>query len=148
MEKEIIISEQDNSIRLMLPASLYPLDVIYTASYVYLDRAYIFLKGDPKKDIEIVLKPKESMDKEGLRGFAGEFCNQLINYGRQLHISRDSIEIKKRLLQEIFAFATPFEDTDQRQKDEETEDGQEIDDPEGILIPWEEKYGKQSAKKD
>jgi len=62
---------------LILNPELYPLSAIYSAAYVFLDRAYLLLGGDPKKEITLTLDPKEGEDVDILEK---EFMNELINY--------------------------------------------------------------------
>ena len=35
---------------------IYPLETVYSAAYTFLDKAYILLDGDPKKEIIVKLK--------------------------------------------------------------------------------------------
>jgi hypothetical protein len=41
---------------LKINPKIYNLRVIYSCAYVFLDRAYIFLEGDPKKEILVRIK--------------------------------------------------------------------------------------------
>jgi len=56
---------------------IYPLEVIYSAAYVFLDRAYLTIDGNPEEEIFVQMKPKgkENLEKLGL-----EFNNELVNY--------------------------------------------------------------------
>jgi His-Xaa-Ser system protein HxsD len=110
---------------------LYPLEVIYSASYVMLDRAYIILTGNPEKEVIVEI---ESKDKGDAAALGKEFNDQLLNYANYHSMSKKNIEIKKMLLEEVF-----------KQPMQEQKVHKKIDDPEGILIPWEEKYGKRKT---
>ena len=68
---------ENDSVVLNVNPKLYALETVYSAAYVFLDRAYILLDGDPDKEIIIRLKPRE---KEDLEKLGGEFFNELINY--------------------------------------------------------------------
>ncbi len=105
---------------------IYEKDVILTAAYVMLEKAYFFLKKrDDRIVVEITPKDKDA----DIKKITGEFKDQLINYAQHLEMAKKSRDAKKMLLKEIFSAAS-------------CDDSQEIDDPEGILVPWEEKYGK------
>jgi His-Xaa-Ser system protein HxsD len=65
------------SVIIKLQPKIYSLDVIYSAAYVFMDRVYIILDGDPEKEIIVKLKAKKSEDMEKL---SGEFYNELVNY--------------------------------------------------------------------
>jgi len=116
---------------------IYPLEAVYAASYVFLDRAFIRLDGDPKKEIKVTLEPKK--DKPGLDK---EFLNELINYSdysiraKQTRGLREALMQKALLTNDPGAIDDPFDALDDDY----------IDDPEGIAIPWEEKYGKDKPK--
>jgi His-Xaa-Ser system protein HxsD len=57
-----------------LNPKIYPLEALYSAAYVFLDRAYIRFEGDPDKEIKVLIKPKGDEEK-----IADEFMNELIN---------------------------------------------------------------------
>ena len=57
---------------------IYPLEVIYSAAYVFLDKAYLIIDGDPEEEIFVQMKPKSS--KENLERIGNEFNNELVNY--------------------------------------------------------------------
>lgn len=57
---------------------IYPLEVIYSAAYVFLDQAYLLIDGNPEEEIFVQLKPKNR--KEDLEKLGNEFNNELVNY--------------------------------------------------------------------
>ncbi len=74
----IEVGKGGNQIIISINPKVYPLEVIYSAAYVFLDRAYILIDGDPEEEIFVQMKPKDSkmdMEKMGL-----EFNNELVNY--------------------------------------------------------------------
>lgn len=147
METEHKTNIKKNKVTLKLNQELYPLETIYTVSYLYLDEAYFFLKKDDKNRIIIEITPKNKTD---IENFAKEFKNQLINYGQQILINKENSDIKKKILEEILFHSVPKEKKIEQGKKSELYDEElemideelEIDDPEGIFVPWEEKYGK------
>lgn len=132
MKREDIfkINSDNKEIIITLDKNLYELDTIYTTSYVFLEKAYILLKSNDK-DYFIILKIKNGND--DLEYIANEFCNQLINYSFQLEMSKKNLNTKKEILEQIYS-STP--------EDNNVSEDAEIEDPDGILIPWEDKYGK------
>ncbi|MEM5793012.1 MAG: hypothetical protein QXY45_01460 [Candidatus Aenigmatarchaeota archaeon] len=119
----------------------YSLDVVYSSIYTFLDNCYCKIDGDPNEEILVELKPKEKDDPEIL---GRKFNNELINYAaleiRGLKTQDMRLEIVKRAL----ASHRTFENLEEKQE----ECGRELEDweldPEGINIPWEEKYGKEA----
>jgi len=57
---------------------IYPLEVIYSAAYVFLDKAYVLIDGNPDEEIFVQMKPKDK--KEDLERLGNEFNNELVNY--------------------------------------------------------------------
>ncbi|MEM4267763.1 MAG: His-Xaa-Ser system protein HxsD [Candidatus Woesearchaeota archaeon] len=112
-----------------LNKKIYPLDVIYSAAYVMLDRAY-FLLDEERGRIKVKIRPKEpSM----LKQIADAFSQELINYGFYKRQLEKNADIKRIMLNEAFSHALDAEPSNPS-------------DPEGIMIPWEVKYGSRKAK--
>lgn len=154
MEEVIKINKREGCVRLSINPEIYPLDVIYSAAYVFLDRVYILLSGD-MKNIQVELRMKERADKREdlLKKLAREFCNELLNYS----FYKQQVE-KNAALREVIlkrALLTSEIDNEKIPKAKENVEIPEfdkteadyIDDPEGIAIPWEERYGKKGIKK-
>lgn len=128
---------------------IYPIDVVYSAAYVFLDKAYVLLKGDPERRMTVELRPKAGSDDiEDMERLGMEFNSQLLNYATYKTYSERNIDVKKMIMHEIFGSITGrCEDTaEETRKEEQEYRSIEIEDPDGILIPWEEKYGEKSHK--
>jgi His-Xaa-Ser system protein HxsD len=155
----------DDSVVLNINPKVYPIETIYSASYVFLGRAYILLDGDPAEEIIVKLKPKESEENKGasraiLESLGGEFLNELINYADYKKRAEDTKNIREALLQRALITSDPRvleglegsdaggEDKDDKEFEKLIEelnrDDESLDDPQGIAVPWEEKYGKNS----
>lgn len=145
MERDIKI--ENGSIVLNVNPKLYALETVYSAAYVFLDRAYVLLDGDPEKKILVKLKPKK---KEDLKKLGGEFLNELINYSDYQKRAEQTKKIRETLLQRALLTNDPSVVQEDEEFDdimEELEDDEDfLDDPEGIAIPWEEKYGGEAKK--
>jgi His-Xaa-Ser system protein HxsD len=89
---------QENSIIINVNPKLYPLEAVYSASYVFLDKAYIQLDGDPEKEILVKLTLKQDGD---INQIKGEFLNELINYADYLKRAEKTKGIREILLQRI-----------------------------------------------
>jgi len=135
------VNVEGDSAILRINPKVYALETIYSAAYVFLDRAYIFLDGDPEKEIVVRLKAKTNEDMNRL---GGEFFNELINYADYQKRAEQTKKIREMLLER--ALITNDPSVIQGEQFDDVEEGLEeedfMDDPEGIAIPWEEKYGK------
>jgi His-Xaa-Ser system protein HxsD len=143
------IKIENDFVVLKINPKVYPIETVYSAAYVFLDKAYVVLDGDPKKEIVIKLKPKEKYD---LKKLGNEFFNELINYADYHKRAKDTKELRQMILQRAIITNDPsvVEQEDDKEFEkllkELDEDDETFDDPEGIAIPWEEKYGKKAKK--
>ena len=128
-----------NQIKVLISPKIYPLESVYGAAYVFLDRAYIRLDGDPQKKIIIQIKSKKKINKKGLENLADAFLNELLNYGLRYQISKKNKKIREYIVGTALLSA-PGESVEEKGKEKEEEDWRK--DTLGIAIPWEEKYGK------
>ncbi|UZE93296.1 MAG: His-Xaa-Ser system protein HxsD [Candidatus Nealsonbacteria bacterium] len=136
----IKIHKSENKIIVSVNPKLYPLQALYGAAYVFLDRAYIFLDGDPKKEVYVSLKGKKKLTKKEIRALADEFLNELLNYNLRCQISKDNRKIREYIVGAALIGASG-EDT-KKLIQSDRKDWQK--DPLGIAVPWEEKYGKKA----
>jgi len=134
--KDIKIDEKENACIIKLNPKIYPLDVIYSAAYVFIDKAYIILEEDHNKNIEVFLKPKAQTD---LNELGGEFYNELLNYAQYKTQAKKNKVIRQTIIQRALITNDPNIIEEDDLFDEDIDEY--LDDPKGIAIPWEEKYG-------
>lgn len=114
---------------------IYDLDVVYSAAYVLMDKAYIVIDGDPEEEIIVEIRAKDKSDNELV---GRDFNNELINYAVYKAQSAANQEIKETIVKRALMTNAGEEIV----VDVEDDDSSYLDDPEGIAVPWEEKYGK------
>ena len=145
--------EESKSI-IKVNSKVYPLEVIYSAAYSFLDKAHIILDSQKEDEIIIDIKPKigtVSKDKE----LSVEFSNELIRheeYRKNATLSKefDYTTLKEALIgskQQPNEVRTEDDLNLSGDIDEELFDDDELfneimDDPEGIAVPWDEKHSK------
>lgn len=110
---------------------IYPLEIIYSAAYILLEDAYVVIDGDPDIEVSIELRPKSQNSPENL---ANRLNQELLNYSVYKVQSEKNSQLRQVIIQRAL-LTNGFE--------EELDD---FDDPEGIAVPWEEKYGKECDK--
>jgi len=144
MKKEINLRK--NQITFYLNSKTYPLEAIYSTAYVFLDRVFVYLDGDPAKKIMVSLKGKEKLNKTQLENLQGEFQNELLNYLLRVEIAKRNQKVRDFIVGTALVSALPTGLLTQTSQSElpGTVDWQK--DPLGIAIPWEEKYGKKKRK--
>ncbi len=130
--------QHKNQIKIEINPEIYPLEAVYGAAYVFLDKAYLRLDGDPKKKIIVNIKSKNNLNKKELENLANDFLNELLNYGLRYKISKNNRKIREYIVGTALLSASAVFVEDQ--KEEKKEDWQK--DTLEIAVPWEEKYGK------
>lgn len=120
----------------LVKQSIYPLDVVLGAAYVFIDKCYVFLdKGDAKHWL-VRLRPKVDTTDKQFTAVVGEFENELLNQALRLKISRRTEKIRDAIVHRALysALTEPSKDV------LEDDLGDFLDDPLGIAVPWEEKF--------
>lgn len=125
------IEIKKNSVIVSINPSIYPLDVVYSASFVMMDKAYVNIDGDPMNKIIVEMVPKKDADLEDLGNALNE---ELINYSVYKAQTEKNAAIRQTIIQRALL-------TNGYEPEEE-----QMDDPEGIAVPWEERYGKDEDK--
>jgi len=123
---------------------IYPLDVIYSVANVFLDKAYILLGGDPKKEIVVELRPKEEKKKGEIEKIGGQFSNELLNYTfYKKKVEKNSSILQAFFQEDLLADLQVGMKSKNFEKDFDEED---VNGPKEIAVPWEEK--SEEAKND
>jgi His-Xaa-Ser system protein HxsD len=131
------VLKKQNTIVIRLNPKLYSMEAVLGSCYVFIDRAYIFLDGDPKKEIKIFIKAKQKLPSKKLEAIVGEFQNELLNYALRERINKSNRKVREYIIgKALFYEASELGS----EKEDEVFDYEE--DPLDIAIPWEEKYGK------
>ena len=139
----------NNRVVVTVDKGVYPLEVVYGAAYIFIDRCFVLLDVPAESEISIDMRGRESLDEAGLRALAGELGNELLTQvWRQETVKRNSAIIEAVAAQAIAGAAGPddlddFGDLGDLDDDDLGDDA--FDDPLGIAVPWEEKYGKEAA---
>ena len=91
---------RDVSIILSLNPKIYPLDVIYSCAYLFTEKNYIVMDGNPEEEILVDITPKEKG--QDLRKLAGEFSNELVNFGAYtVQVARNA-RLRDHLMHRVF----------------------------------------------
>ncbi len=138
---------------LKINPQVYPLEVVQGAAYTFIDRAYVDITGNPKKEIEVLISVKEDLGPRELKRLKGEFQNELLNYALRRTILQNNKKIREYIISRaLFSAVVPAEEefnlvkkeaqkAKKKERASRIKEGDFIDDPLGIAVPWEEKYG-------
>ncbi len=122
--------------KVSIDTKLYPLEAIYGASSVFVDRVYIFLSNYKDKKLDVEFKVKEGEKKENLEKMEGEFMNELMNYVYRINIAKTNKKIREQIVQR--ALYSSIGDSLLSDEDDEDDEDDDNDDPLGIKNPWNE----------
>jgi len=124
--------------KITINTKVYPLEAILNTCYVFIDRAYIFLSGNPGKGkVEISIKGKNKISSKQKEPLVSEFKNELLHCALRQQVSRNNKKIREYIIgRALFSMLPVAELT--------AGGGQEgyQKDSLGIASTWEEKYGK------
>ncbi len=133
------INEKGNFVLVSINPKIYPLEIIYSAAYTFIDRAYVIIDGDPSEELFVELKLKEKGDLETL---GREFNNELVNYAVYAVQSVRTQNVRDALVEKVFssntedATTTQATETDVEDEDDEFKGMDYENDPAGITKPW------------
>lgn len=126
-----------------LDAALYPLEAVYGAAYVFIDRCYVFLDRPAAAQIRIVLTPKKP--DADLRAMVGELANELLSAAWRHQITQENRAQIESVTMQAIAGAMGPPTLDDLEGFDFTDEA--FEDPLGIAMSWEEKYAKKSEEK-
>jgi His-Xaa-Ser system protein HxsD len=119
--------------------SVYPLDAVYGACYLFLDKCFVFLSRAQSGAINVRLTARESATPAALDALAGEFGNELLSQSLRLHLSKATARIREYYTAAALRAAATTPSVDELLAELESEEL--LEDPLEIMVPWEEKHG-------
>lgn len=134
------IDQKENKVTISVDPKVYSLDAVYGASYVFIDRAYIFLEDKNNKTV-VNIKGKKKMTSKKLEVMGCEFMNELLNSGLRNQISENNKKLREYIAGIVLFSASKTNAASSSAGPEIREEKEAwMDDPLGIAVPWEEKF--------
>lgn len=145
------IDTANNRVVIAVDTTLYPKDAVLGAAYVFIDRCFVLLDALEGTELTISLRGREPLDDAKLGDLSGEFANELLAQTLRQRIADQN----RPLLEAVVARAVggavgptvsepEFDLSELESLDLEDEP---FDDPLGIAMSWEDKYGDKRASK-
>ncbi len=132
------------SVSLRVEAALYPLDALYGAAYVFIDRCFVLLDKPDEAHVRVTLSHKKGeASPESLRALVGEFMNELLSCAWRAKIAEESRALVETVTTQALAGAMGPPTLDELESFDFRDEA--FEDPLGIAMSWEEKYGKGKA---
>jgi His-Xaa-Ser system protein HxsD len=136
---------------------IYPLEVVMAAGYSFIDRFYVLMDKEGQGRVRVSLSAKPSQSGALAAAVADEFSNELLSQALRHEIGKKHEKVREILLaRALFGAAPKMAETSWAEQaadapsgtaDGSTDDDY-LDDPLGIAVPWEEKFGKGTGTKD
>jgi His-Xaa-Ser system protein HxsD len=132
--------EDAKTITLSIREDIYPLDAIYGAAYLFIDRCFVFLDRPEDQVVSVRLKVKKENPKEDsqtvLESLVGEFANELLNQVLRFRITESTSKIREYYMARAFVSVPAQTSLDALLAEL---DAEELEDDElEISVPWEE----------
>lgn len=116
--------------------NLYPLDAIYGAAYLFIDRCYIYLSRPSEGKVEVHLKVKPDQSPIRNEDLSGEFCNELLNQTLRVRIGESTAKIREYYMARAFVSHPAQASIDALLAELDAEELE--DDDLEISVPWED----------
>ena len=121
-------------VRFPIDESLCPMDAIYGAAYLFVDRCYVFLDRRAEATVEVQLRTKGEADEAALEALAGEFANELLNQVLRLRVGEANKKLREYTLAKAFFSHSRTTSIDALLAELDAEELEE--DPLEIEVPW------------
>lgn len=146
--KELVSANvADAAVTLTVDASAYPLEALYGAAYVFIDRCYVLLdKPDDKRFVVTLASKQPTAGADALRAMCGEFANELLSCAWRHQISKDNRAVIEAITLEAISGAMGAPTLDDLAAFDFAEEP--FEDPLGIAMSWEDKYAKKKEGAD
>ena len=137
---------------------IYGVDALLGTAYAFLDRCYILLDVADKDHYKVTMWAKPYVI-QSLDELAGEFMNELVNEALRYKIAKQTERTREMVLARAIGHSIPAEPQPQESEapledlppevarilEEEDDSLDFLEDPLGIAVPWEEKFGKKKV---
>ena len=127
----------ERSVAFNVDETVFSLDAVYGAAYLFVDRCWIFLTRPSDGVVGVSLKSKsEEVSEAELDELAGEFSNELLNQAIRVQIGESTATLREYMMARAF-FTTPVQSSIDALLAELDAEELEEDDLE-ISVPWED----------
>jgi His-Xaa-Ser system protein HxsD len=119
--------------------TVYPLEALYGASYLFLDKCFVFLSRPSAQAVTVRLTLRDAGSPAELDTLAGEFANELLSQVARLRLAQATARIREYYTAAALRAAASAPSVDDLLAELEAEEL--LEDPLEIMVPWEEKHG-------
>jgi His-Xaa-Ser system protein HxsD len=134
------VDTAEGRVSMQVDAAIYPLEALYGAAYVFIDRCWVMLDRPQPDRFRATLTARAPTDEAGLQALVGEFGNELLACAWRAEITRNNRAVIEAVTMQAFAGAMGPPSLEELEAFDFTDEP--FDDPLGIAQSWEDKYKK------
>jgi His-Xaa-Ser system protein HxsD len=133
------VHTEERSVSLLIDTALYPIDAIYSASYVFIDRAFVFLSSESHHQVKVSLTARKNASGADLELLAGDFAHELLAQVIRAKLAQAHQPIAQKVLGQAFAAqdSTATIDALLAELARETPPATTQEDPLNVGVAWE-----------
>jgi His-Xaa-Ser system protein HxsD len=134
-ENAPIADVSERRVRFTIDESIYAIDVVMGAAYLFIDRCYVFLDRGGDREVVVSLRARQPVEVAELEALAGQFANELLNQALRKQIGESNGRLREYILaRALFAAEGPSTiDKLLAELDAEEMASDDLD----IPVPWE-----------
>jgi His-Xaa-Ser system protein HxsD len=140
------VDKKANSVDVLLDEAVFPRPVGLAAAYRFIDRCYVLVESRPRRRLSVRLKGKEPLAAAELTALAGEYRNELLHQLVRHQVAERTDALRAAIVGRAVLSADPQLAAETAAPPAASDPLDFQDDPLGIAVPWEEKYGEQRKK--
>ena len=135
MSEQIGYTIEEDVLSFSIDESIFPLDAIFGAAYLFVDRCFLFFSRSGDKSLLVHVK-KKSEKGPSLEELVGEFGNELLNEVLRFRLAQSTSKIREYYMARAFMSHPAQSSIDSLLAELDAEELEE-DDLE-ISVPWEQ----------
>lgn len=94
------IDQKKKLVMVSVNPKIFPLPVIFSASYLMMDQAFVVIDGNPENQVLVSLRPRQN---QSLEEIARLFNDELLNYAVNSNESKKTQKLRDELIKQAFA---------------------------------------------
>lgn len=135
------VAQKGNSVEVTLDEAVFPRPVGLAAAYRFIDRCYVLVETKPGKRLSVRLEGKEPLAAAARTALAGEFRNELLHQLVRHQVAERTDSLRAAIVGRALLSADETLAAEAAAPAAASDPLDFQDDPLGIAVPWEEKYG-------
>jgi His-Xaa-Ser system protein HxsD len=144
LESRLGVSLGHDHVSFDVDETVYPLEAIYGAAYLFVDRCFVFLSRPTPQAVNVRLTSRAAATSAELDALAGEFMNEMLSQATRLRLSHATARIREYYTAAALRAAAAAPSVDDLLAEL---DAEELgDDPLEIAVPWEAKQGDKDTE--